>query len=200
MFWRRNHRQTEPKDSPTRMFGKTILAIADIHVNQIDVPDCNPDVVLFLGDIPFQMVEKLDKLYSCPKLGVLGNHDGPDYLDGTSILNIYAQVVEVAGLRFAGFGGAPRYNGKSHGQYTEDEARAFADGLEYVDVFLAHANPQWVADASQDPVDAGFQALAEYINRAQPAHFFHGHIHERYEKQVHGTMVHSVYQAQIIAI
>ena len=201
MFWRRNHRQTEPEDSPMRMFSKTILAVADIHGRSMDLPDWNPDVVLLLGDIPFQMVEKLDKLYSCPKLGVLGNHDGPDYLEGTSILNVHGQIVEGEGLRFAGFGGAPRYNSKPYGQYTEDEARAFVDDLGYVDVFLAHANPQWVSDVSQDDVaHAGFQAFASYINQAQPAHFFHGHLHERYDKQVRGTTVHAVYQAQVIVI
>ena len=203
MFWRRNHRKAEPENGlmPVRMFNKTILAVADIHSPRIEIPNCNPDVVLLLGDIPLQVVETLDKLYSCPKLGVLGNHDGPDYLERTSILNVHAQIVEVEGNRFAGFGGAPRYGAKPYGQYTEDEAHAFVDGLGYVDVFLAHANPQWVSDVSQDDVaHAGFQAFASYINQAQPAHFFHGHLHERYDKQVRGTTVHSVYQAQVIAI
>ena len=183
-----------------RMFNKTILAVADLHSRHVEIPNNHPDVVLLLGDISFQTVETLDKLFSCPKLGVLGNHDGPDYLQGTSILNVHAQVVEVEGIRFAGFSGAPRYNAKPHGQYTEDEARAFVDGLGYVDVFLAHANPQWVSDVSQGVAHAGFQAFASYINRAQPAHFFHGHLHERYQKQVRGTTVHSVYEAQVIAI
>ena len=99
-----------------RMFNKTILAVADLHSRHVEIPNNHPDVVLLLGDISFQTVETLDKLFSCPKLGVLGNHDGPDYLQGTSILNVHAQVVEVEGIRFAGFSGAPRYNAKPHGQ------------------------------------------------------------------------------------
>ena len=200
-FFRRKHHQMEPEHGSTGRFNKTILAIADVHANPLDLPDWEPDLILLLGDIPCPMIKKLDQFFHCPKLGVLGNHDGADDLEGTSILNVHARRVELAGLRVAGFGGAPRYSAKPHGQYTEDEAHAFVDDLGYVDVFLAHANPQWVSDVSQDDVaHAGFQAFASYINQAQPAHFFHGHLHERYDKQVRGTTVHAVYQAQVIVI
>jgi len=199
--WLQKRKRQPPQTEilqPKKLLGINVLAFADVHGNHVDTPDCEPDVVLFLGDIPYFVVQDLDKRYRCPKLGVLGNHDGTDYLEGTSVVNLHAKTVNIGGVTFAGFGGSPRYSGKPHGQYTEDEAGRFVDRLDYVDVFIAHSNPRRAdrPDLLKHPPHAGFTCFTDYIKRVQPQYFFHGHIHEQEAYQLGATTLHSVYGTQ----
>ena len=90
-----------------------LLVLSDFH-GAGTMPEATPDLVILLGDIDYYEIRKIDEKYTCPKLGILGNHDGPDYFEGTNVVNLHKQVVEVSGLTFAGFEGCPRYNTRGY--------------------------------------------------------------------------------------
>lgn len=201
---------------------RNLLVLSDIHDDKLELGTLHqPDFVLFLGDVPRHVIQDVDERFTCPKFGVLGNHDGLDYFDGTSVLNLHGNVVQADGITFAGFGGSPRYNEwKDDVQFTEDEARAFFDQVGYVDVFLAHSNAKGIGTVREErvienPLDDfmyrqrrtgvgtahdGFQAVTDYIERAQPAYFLHGHIHKETEQQLGKTSVHAVYKTKRVMI
>lgn len=177
-----------------------ILILSDLH-NQKEFPLVEEiDLLLLLGDIPWQTVAKIDEAYDCQKFGVLGNHDRWDTYRNTNIQNIHAVVVEWNGLKIAGFGGAPRYNWKEDGQYEEDECALFMHSLEKVDLFLAHSNPAFQSTNGNREGHRGFESFGRYIKEKQPKLFFHGHLHERYEKQYKETVIHSVYLSKKMSI
>lgn len=122
-----------------------ILALADTH-GAIPIPQVEADLVLCLGDIDYYELRKIDQLYSCPKVGVLGNHDAPDFFESafqtTSIINVHQKVVNVSGITIAGFEGCPRYNQRTFLQYEEEDVVAFTHLLSKVDIFIAHSNPR----------------------------------------------------------
>lgn len=156
------------------------------------IPDGNPDLVILLGDIYFRDAEEIDKKYSCPKIGVYGNHDAKNEWSQTNIKLIHEQTFEFNGITFAGFGGCPRYNRKPN-QFDEEQCAAFMDNLDTVDVFIAHSNP--VYDPSLVDWDAhrGFQAFNDYIERKQPKYFLHGHLHDPFIKSFGNTNLYSVF-------
>lgn len=205
-----------------KFWSRNLLVLSDVHGDRLELDTSyQPDFVLLLGDIPHHVIQDVDAMFSCPKFGVLGNHDGLDYFDGTSVLNLHGNVVEVDGITFAGFGGSPRYNEwKDDVQFTEEEARSFLDQLGYVDVLLAHSNAKgigtvWEERVIENPLDDfmyrprrtgmgtahdGYQALTDYINRAQPAYVLHGHIHKEWEQRAGDTVVHAVHKLKRVVI
>lgn len=195
-------RKQQPKQQPKEPLNLSILVFADIHGYLDQLPECEPDIILLLGDVSRQDVQKIDRQYRCPKLGVLGNHDKHYYFDETNVINLHTKSTTINGITFAGFGGSPRYSDKPYGQYTEDEARAFMDRLGYVDVFIAHSNPRREdrPDLLRHPPHAGFACFTEYIRRVQPGHVFHGHIHEREVYDIGATTVHSMLEVQEIHV
>ena len=98
----------------------SVLAFADTR-NTVELPDVSPDVVLLLGDLSSKMVGRIDKKYSCMKLGVFGNHCHPQNLDDTDVINMHNQIKVIEGVTFAGFEGSPVYKQSDFGQHTETE-------------------------------------------------------------------------------
>ncbi|WP_067929494.1 metallophosphoesterase family protein [Alicyclobacillus shizuokensis] len=198
MWWPRKAKSQVRKP---KVWGKTLLVLSDLHGDPFRLPtDVRPDLILLLGDIPYYAVQDVDRQWDCPKVGVMGNHDGIDTFEGTRVVDVHAKTIDIDGLRIAGFGGAPRYNAKRYGQYEEEEARAFIDQLEPVDIFIAHSNPKWTDEPVQYRAHAGFRSFAKYIERAQPAHFFHGHEHVLEEKRIGSTKLHAVYGVRVYYI
>ena len=68
-----------------------------------------------------------------------------------------------------------------------------------VDVFVAHNSPRLVHDRD-DEVHIGFVAFSNYINRARPKYFLHGHQHVHQETSVGGTRVVGTYGFRFLAI
>lgn len=176
-----------------------ILVISDSH-GFLPTLTSSPDVVFLLGDIDYYELRKIDQLFTCPKFGVLGNHDGPDYFDGTSIQNVHEKVVEWNGYTIGGFGGCPRYNKRSFLQFHEQEAAAFVNNAPRVDFFLAHSNPQFEVNHDLSDAHRGFRCFSHYIYQKQPAYFFHGHIHEADSYEANETTIISVYPTHFLTI
>ncbi|MDX1806483.1 MAG: metallophosphoesterase [Paenisporosarcina sp.] len=170
-----------------------LLAFADIRTT-LELPEVSPDIVLLLGDIPSKMVSRIDKKYDCRKLGVLGNHCHPSNFSDTSIINMHNHIMTFDGITFGGFEGSPHYKERPYGQHTESEAQAFSDQLSRtpVDILMTHSNPAY-GDMDLDNAHRGFKAFTDIILYQQISHYFHGHLHDPFEKQFGKVYVHSVY-------
>lgn len=177
-----------------------VLILSDLH-NTKEFPIIEGiELLLLLGDIPWQTVALIDKAYSCTKFGVLGNHDRWDTYNNTEIVNLHSKVVDWNGLKIAGFGGAPRYNWKEDGQYEEHECFEFIKDLDKVDIFLAHSNPSFSPVGEDRNGHRGFESFGYYIKHKSPRLFFHGHLHEDKEKTYQDTKIVTVYLSKEIHI
>jgi uncharacterized protein len=133
----------------------------------------SPDLVLVLGDLEPAWTEGLGET-ELPKLGVRGNHDAPDALSAVGVEDLHLAARELGGLRFAGFGGSPRYS--RHGnEWTEQEAAAMLERLPAADVLLTHSPPAGVNDEPDDRAHCGSPALRAWVERNEPAWLLHGH-------------------------
>jgi len=181
-----------------------VLAVSD-EVDEGLYADLGPvrcaEIVVACGDLPFDYLGYLMNGLDVPLVFVPGNHD-PDlsgyrfsragltlragmparapWPDGA--VNADRDVVEVAGLCFAGLGGCRRY-GDGPNQYSDRQFARRAHALRrrarwrrrHVDVLLTHAPPKGVGDGT-DPVHQGFAALHGLVAALQPTALLHGHV------------------------
>jgi Icc-related predicted phosphoesterase len=132
-----------------------------------------------------------------PVVFVPGNHDLPDPLQVAGAINVDRRIVEAAGLRVVGLGGAgPARFGFPY-EWDETEAgarleRVFAapeDEPAPIDLFLSHTPP---AGSTLDPTvhgqHVGSLSVDSWIERAGPRLFVCGHIHEAWGVELrHGV-------------
>lgn len=170
-----------------------LLAFADVRTS-LELPEVTPDIVLLLGDIPSKMVSRIDKKYSCRKLGVLGNHCHPSNFEDTGIINMHKHIMTFEGITFGGFEGSPQYKERPFGHPTEAEAEVFVEQLKRtpVDILLTHSNPAY-GHMELDDAHRGFRAFTDLLLSNKVSHFFHGHLHDPFELSIEGVHVHSVY-------
>jgi Icc-related predicted phosphoesterase len=155
------------------------IIYSDIQGIELELPNIEPDFVLLLGDIEWRDVKRIDNHFKCPKLGVLGNHDRIDTFGNTSIIDMHEKVLEIYGIKFAGFGGSPVYNHKPGSpQYDEGDAASFVKKVDNVDIFLAHSNPAFEHNMDKTDAHRGFASFTELIERTKTPYFLHGHLHE----------------------
>lgn len=176
-----------------------ILFLSDLHTTNFKYPTTDVDLVVLMGDIPWEEVKRIDELFTCEKIGILGNHDRLDTFDGLNITNIHDNVYTFNDFTFAGFGGCPYYNGRD-GQYTEDDVRYLTDNIGKVDFFIAHSNPKYGNLEDKRVSHQGFQAFNDYIHEKKPQYFLHGHIHKSFELKIEETNVVSVYPYFLLTI
>lgn len=182
-----------------------ILALSDqIHpfIHQARFPSNLPpfELVLVAGDLPGSYIEFVATKVSVPVVYVYGNHKEEyvqDYLGNLTppggAIPAHGRIVRVAGLRIAGWGGAPRYNDRDFGQYAESQAqmrflswypvltpRRLASG-HGVDILLSHAPPPG-PHAGSDFAHRGSTALGWFHRLYRPRVHIHGHVH-LYEAQ-----------------
>jgi Icc-related predicted phosphoesterase len=129
-------------------------------------------------------VNRVAERVGCPVLFVPGNHDLRDPVEDLEGRNIDGRVVEVAGLRIAGFGGAgPTPYGFPY-EWTEKEANAILERLlggeqSRVDIFLTHTPPANSAlDLTYHGEHVGSPAVRKWIGLVRPHLVVCGHIHE----------------------
>jgi len=199
-----------------------IAIFGDIHDEQerlgaaLDLLDGPPfDLALLAGDVgldpPWEAparqtgrgphdesvrrtVNRVAHHLDCPVLFEPGNHDLRDAvsdLDGTNCDRI---VVEAAGLRVAGLGGAgPTRYGFPY-EWTEGEIDAALSGLlgggaEPVDILLSHTPPHDTGlDLTPRGAHVGSPTVRGWIGRARPRLVVCGHVHEAWGvEQVEGV-------------
>lgn len=178
-----------------------ILVFADIPYYEPIYTDKEIEMVFLLGDIDYPVIREIHNDYKekCPIIGVLGNHDGPDFFEDTSIIDVHNKVLTIKGFTIAGFGGSPVYNKRKYCQYEEHEVKAFTDTVGTVDFFLAHSNPVVNWYTSINASHNGFSSFNEYIEKSQPKHFLHGHLHEQHEYKLKDTQIHAVYPYKLFS-
>lgn len=192
---------------------QTIVLIGDTHddpvrlARSLALVDGRPaDLVLLTGDIgrdpPWHVAQRrthradhddsvrsvlarVRSVCECPLVFVPGNHDLADPPRDVEAVNADRRIVEVLGLRIAGFGGAgPTRFGFPY-EWSEAEAEAAlacllsGEGAGEIDVFLAHSPPFGsTLDRTTDGRHVGSQAVRRWIARSRPRLFVCGHIHE----------------------
>ena len=180
-----------------------ILVISDSHGSYEKIKGElteSVDALVVLGDIDYYELRKMDQDFSCPKFGVLGNHDSVDYFEGTSIVSVHREIIEFGDKKIAGFGGCPRYNRRMFGQYHEEDVKLFTKSISEIDLFIAHSNPMLEPSWDESDPHRGFMAFTDMMKEADVAHFVHGHIHQQKEYMLNKTHVYSVYPYKMIII
>lgn len=159
------------------------------------------DILITTGDLSifdfgkFSMIE-----HNKPAFGVYGNHDdGCSYLEEFGIINVHNNVVDFNGLKVGGFQGCLRYNSRDM-QYTEEEAKYFAENFPPVDILLLHAGPKGMLDDSSDTVHTGSEFIRKYVLEKTPKLVFCGHQYSNEEIEVAGIKLYRTYGARIIEV
>jgi len=195
-----------------------ILSVADMVVKDLlEARDGGPaisdiELILSCGDLPPEYLKALRSRYDVPLLYVLGNHDiryGASPPVGCT--HIDRRIVHVGKTRIIGFSGSRWYNGNIN-QYTEEQMARFIKRLRFslwrrggVDLVVTHAPPRFIHDA-EDRCHRGFRSFRQFIDKYQPRHFLHGHIHahfvsheERISK-LNSTLVINCYGYHVLEI
>lgn len=130
-----------------------------------------------------RVVARVRSSLDCPVAFVPGNHDLPDPAADIDGANCNGRIVEINGMRIAGFGGAgPARFGFPY-EWGEDEAdealRSLLDGAASPDILISHTPPARSSlDRTSSGEHAGSQAVRRWIVAARPSLFVCGHIHE----------------------
>nr|WP_245588510.1 metallophosphoesterase [Deinococcus pimensis] len=178
------------------------------------VPDV--DLVLVAGDVPGYYLEFLATKMAVPVVYVHGNHANEFVNEGDGqvreprgVINAHRRILDVAGLRVAGWGGVPRYREGGSGQYGTYEANVGLGLLGWrlrgrpLDVLLTHAPPEG-PHAGQDFAHRGCAAITRFIARHHPRLVVHGHIHEYEGKKIEysedGTRVVNAYGYRVVEL
>lgn len=215
--------RAEPDQAPlasrSGRAAKKLLLLADfVHpfVYREGFPQGVPsvDLVLVAGDVPGYYLEFVATKLTVPVLYVHGNHANEFVNEGDGlvreprgVINLHRRVVEIGGLRLAGWGGVPRYREGGSGQYGAWEANWGLTTLGWrlrgrpLDVMLTHAPPLG-PHAGTDYAHRGCPALTRFVERHHPRLLVHGHIHEYEGKKVeyeeNGTRVVNAYGYRVV--
>lgn len=175
------------------------LHYSDVGVDNILELYKQSDVLITTGDLRFVDFPGIELLPTkIPSFGVLGNHDdGATYLERNGIINVHNKVVEFNGLKIGGFQGCLRYNSRDI-QYTEEQAKEFADTFPYVDILLLHAGPLGLLDDTSDPVHIGSANILRYVDEKMPKFIFVGHQYSNEDLNYKGIQMFRSYGARII--
>ena len=199
-----------------------MLLLADyVHpfVHRSEFPQGMPafDAVLAAGDLPGEFLEFLASSLSVPVVYVHGNHanesvhdDGGRVISPRGVVPAHGRVVEVAGLRVAGWGGCPRYRSGGTGQFTPGEVRWGLRKLAWqtrrgLDIFLTHAPPGG-PHAGPDYAHRGCAEFNRFLRLRRPRLAVHGHVHEYdgkqadYTDEASGTRVINAYGYRLIEV
>ena len=176
-----------------------ILAIADDDdlVGQIELRTV--DLLVSLGDLMDSTIEKAYAKYApVNTFSVRGNHDA-DVPFAPFVTPLHGAIQSIAGLTFGGFGGSWRYKPRGCHLYEQEEVTRLLRTFPAVDVFVAHNSPRGVHERDRD-THQGFDGFLEYIQRARPKYFLHGHQHRSAITRIGETTVIGVFGETFIDI
>ncbi|HXV77017.1 MAG TPA: metallophosphoesterase [Candidatus Polarisedimenticolaceae bacterium] len=190
---------------------RRIVVIGDVHGEQQRlarvlswIADEPPALALLVGDLavdppwraPLRLRERgahdrsvrevlarVRAALGCPVLFVPGNHDLPDPDPAAVGTNCDGSVVDCAGLRVGGLGGAgPARFGFPY-EWGERDASAALAALsaagERIDLLVCHAPPHGsTLDRIHRGEHVGSRAVREWVVAARPRLAVFGHIHE----------------------
>ncbi len=153
-----------------------LLVIADDELMDVKLPDITADVLVSCGDLPDSLILKVAAHARCQIiLAVKGNHDLPMPFPAP-IIDLHLGTHVIDSIIFGGFNGCWKYKPRGNFLYENDEVSQKLSSFPPVDVFVAHNSPSGMHERDGD-THRGFDAFNEYIARAHPRIFFHGHQH-----------------------
>ncbi|MGW8368962.1 MAG: metallophosphoesterase family protein [Gammaproteobacteria bacterium] len=200
MYLTRARSLRETRRRKARGLSWRILVIGDVHSPcEFEMP-LQPreelDMVATLGDIPTGVMERvLWWARGTPVVGVPGNHDAEEV---PGIVNAHGRVVEIAGLRIAGFGGARTYR-QGPNQFRDWQVARQLYLMGPAEVFLSHA-PPLSTSLSEGSVHRGFAAFDRYIERRRPRVWLHGHLTHAYHQWIGSTRVLGVVGKRLVTV
>ena len=173
------------------------IAIADDD-GMVGHLDAGPvDLLISLGDLWDATIEKAYAKYRPGKtFAVRGNHDS-DAPFASFITGLHYTIEHHAGMTFGGFGGSWRYKPRGHHLYDQEEVIRLLRSFPRVDVFVAHNSPRGYHERD-DEVHQGFEGFNDYILRAKPKYFIHGHQHLSATTSIGPTTLIGVFGEAII--
>ena len=160
------------------------------------------DAVVLLGDLDRAWIESL-RMSRIPRIGVHGNHDPSDLLQGLEVEDLHGRRASLHGLSVVGFEGCVKYGRGGPHQYTQRQASKLARKLPAADVLIAHCPPAGINDDPDDPAHVGFEGLRDWVERHRPRHVLHGHVHPdpgTVVDRIGETQVHFVQGAQVLRL
>ena len=176
-----------------------LLIIADDESLPRGVPDNPADLLVSLGDLSDDTICEIARRCGCHViLAVKGNHDSSAPFR-PPIRDAHLTTSTFRGLTFGGFCGSWKYKPRGNYLFEQSEVEQRLTHFPHVDVFLAHNSPRLVHDR-EDEVHTGFSAFNNYIARAAPELFLHGHQHENRETMVGATRVIGVFGHRFILL
>lgn len=163
-------------DPSTRALRAAVIADDDGLVGHLEAEAEAVDLVISLGDLWDSTIEKARIRYRPGRtFAVRGNHDSNAPF-APSVTPLHGSVVHHAGMSFGGFNGSWRYKPRGHHLYEQEEVRKALESFPRVDVFVAHNSPAGCHERDTE-VHQGFEGFRDYILRARPSYFIHGHQH-----------------------
>ncbi len=176
-----------------------LLVIADDESVARSVPDCQADLLISCGDMPDQVMLQLASRCGCREvLAIKGNHDSSG-LFSPPIRDLHLTTFEFGGVTFGGFCGSWKYKPRGNYLFEEHEVEQSMRVFPAVDVFVAHNSPRLVHDRD-DEVHIGFAAFGNYIARAGPSFFLHGHQHQDVVTAIGKTRVIGIYGSRFLIV
>jgi Icc-related predicted phosphoesterase len=170
----------------------TLLIIADDDAVLGSIPDTQAQVLICCGDLLEAVILAVAAKCRCREiLAVKGNHDSSAPFQ-QPIRDLHLTTYRVGDVTFGGFAGSWKYKLRGNYLFDQDEVERAMISFTPVDVFVAHNSPRLIHDR-EDEVHTGFTAFANYISRAQPKLFLHGHQHVSIETVVGQTRVIGTY-------
>ena len=177
-------------NEPTKALRAVVIADDDGLVGHLEAGPV--DLLISLGDLWDSTIEKARGRYRPERtFAVRGNHDSNAPF-ASSVTLLHGSVVHHAGMSFGGFDGSWRYKPRGHHLYDQEEVRRALESFPRVDVFVAHNSPAGCHERDTE-VHQGFEGFRDYILRARPKYFFHGHQHLRATTLIGETTVVGVF-------
>lgn len=181
-----------------------VVTVADTHgcIDGEELRKIFPDtdVIILLGDI---FTNEMDVILNVrneinpylPILGILGNHNPKDFfnsypdikdMDGKfEYITVNSEQYSVCGLS-----GSIKYkNSDYYCLKTHQESIDILDSLPSCDILLTHDKPMFDKPRNTDYPDAhdGLYGIGQYILNKKPKVVLHGHIHDKYIKELEET-------------
>lgn len=183
-----------------------ILIFADFHEENFTYNDflkikIDPDLMLFLGDIPTETLFSLvttfpNKTY----FGILGNHDNFDEIENVNILlkenlskekiiNINGKLVFFNNISFTGVEGCVK-KGRNHPGYELTDKII----IPKADILISHEGGYFDLDNITSDNHYGYPQINEYRKKYNIEYHFEGHHHVQFEKIIDNTKCFCVYK------
>jgi uncharacterized protein len=162
-----------------------VIADTDVRPEILEYERC--DLLISLGDISDETIMHYAwRLQNPPIFAVRGIRDS-DRPFPDEVVDLDADLATFGSLSVLGLRGCDWDSTRPHA-LSQREAQARLRGAPRADIVIAHNSPRGIHDRG-GRVNRGFEALAEYIRRHQPAFVLHGHQRANQVTRVGSTWV-----------